>query len=179
MRTIELSIDVFQFAELDEDGKESAREWWRNLESSYGFYDLWYEAIESRKAFLAYFDAELHTGHYQSERVQAGGLGSYMLEIGELHGPRLWKYIVNNYTVDLSGNCPFTGVCWDEVLLDGIRKFLKSPDNTELNELLYSCCETLRIAVESEIEYRLSDEAVEESIECNEYEFRADGSIYF
>lgn len=74
-------------------------------------------------------------------------------------------------------NCQFTGVCWDECLLDGIAEFMRKPYKTDFESLLYSCCEDLRIAVENEIDYQNSDEQIAESIIANEYEFNDQGEI--
>ena len=179
MRTIETT--VYTFAELSEDAKEQARDNFR--QSSY-LDDIcrwnWQEASQSRDLFLREFSAELRYGSCQSESVrvsphywQADGA------LGDLSYVRLWKYINANHADCISkiGHCQFTGVCWDEVLLDGIAEFMRKPYKIDFKSLLYLCCEDLRIAVEAECEYQNSDEAIDESIECNGYEFTQDGEI--
>jgi predicted RNase H-like HicB family nuclease len=71
--------------------------------------------------------------------------------------------------------CPFTGVCYDESLLDPFKAFITLPDARTFEDLLQEAMESLRIYLESEDEYRNSDEAIEEDIESNDYEFTEDG----
>lgn len=72
--------------------------------------------------------------------------------------------------------CPFTGVCYDESLLDPFKAFITLPDARTFEDLLQEAMESLRIDLESEDEYRNSDEAIEEDIEANDYEFTEDGN---
>lgn len=177
MRTIETTL--YQFDELDESAKDRARE---NFRSSGRLDDIdqwnWQDASASRKAFLDEFNAEFRQGRYGSECVRIP-VDSWSNPMGDLEYVRLWKYLNANHAGCISkiGHCQFTGVCWDEDLLDGIAEFMHKPYRTDFESLLYSCCEDLRIAVEREIEYQNSDEAIDESIRANEYEFNQDGSI--
>lgn len=179
MRTIETTL--YHYNELTPEAQERARDNFRR--SGYlGYIDQWnwQEASKSRELFLREFSAELRHGAYGSDRVyvsahywQSSG------DIGELSYVRLWKYINTNHADCISkiGNCQFTGVCWDENLLDGIAEFMNKPYKTDFESLLNGCVESLRIAVEREIEYQNSDECIAESLEANEYEFTEEGSI--
>jgi hypothetical protein len=178
MRTIETTL--YQFDELDESAKDRARENFR--ESGY-LDDIdqwnWNEAAESRKAFLDEFNAEFRHGRCGSECVRIDQDAHWHGKIGDLSYVRLWKYLSANHAECISkiGNCQFTGVCWDECLLDGIAEFMRKPYRTDFESLLYSCCEDLRIAVEREREYQCSDAAIDDSIRANEYEFTNQGEI--
>ena len=85
---------------------------------------------------------------------------------------------LNNHRAlpDLSGNFPFTGYCFDETLLDGIRKFLNRPWNCTYEELMQDCIDDFCKDYANDVDYQYSDEAVDESIAANEYEFLEDGS---
>lgn len=176
MRTIQTTL--YHYNELSPDAQERARNWFRNCNDQDCY--LWRESRESRDLFLREFSAELRRGAYGSERVyvsahywQSSG------DIGELSYVRLWKYIQANHADCISkiGDCQFSGVCWDECLLDGIAEFMRKPYKTDFESLLYSCCEDLRIAVEAEIDYQNSDDAIAESIIANEFEFTYQGEI--
>lgn len=175
MRTIETAL--YHYNELTPESQERARDnfRWNCMDPHFG--DLWYESNESRKLFLAEFNAEFRSRNQYSIRVNGG----YAMEsdISELSYVRLWKYLNANHSDCISkiGNCQFTGVCWDECLLDGIAEFMRKPYSTDFESLLYSCCEDLRTAVENEIDYQNSDEAIAESIIANEYEFTYQGEI--
>lgn len=111
--------------------------------------------------------------------------------LAELSGVRLWKYLNNSGRLRyfnkyrkamadlLDGECPFTGVCYDETLLDPIREFMTKPiAGTTYQDLIDECGARLAAALVTEAEYRYSDEALQEMCEANEYEFTENGSIY-
>ncbi len=172
MRTIETTL--YHYNELTPEAQERAREWYRNCADD-GY--LWRESRDSLDQFLSEFNADFRRGNQYSIRVNGG----YAMEcdISEMSYVRLWKYLQNNHgeVIRKIGNCQFTGACWDECLLDGIAEFMRKPYRTDFESLLYSCCEDLRIAVEAEIDYQNSGEAIAESILANEYEFNDHGEI--
>lgn len=72
-------------------------------------------------------------------------------------------------------NCPFTGVCYDEDILDEIWKWLKNPDwNISLHDLFENCFHYFLKSWEDEDDYDISDEGLSESIEAN-----SEGQLYF
>lgn len=175
MRTLTIEKTVYTFDELSESAKETARDWYRDSMEQ----DDWTgrDAIESRNAFLREFNADFRRGNQCSIRVDGGYANED--DISELSYVRLWKYLNANHADCLAkiGDCQFAGVCWDETLLDGIAEFMRKPYRVDFESLLYSCCEDLRIAVDNEVEYQNSDEVIDESIRCNEYEFTENGRI--
>lgn len=75
-------------------------------------------------------------------------------------------------------DCTLTGVCWNEDFLDPIYSFIKNPNSNEtFQDVISDCFSSLRKAIEREIEYQQSDEAIIENIEANEYRFEQDGSL--
>lgn len=178
MRTIETAL--YQFDELSDTAKKRARENFRRS----GYLDdtdqwNWQDASASRKAFLDEFNAEFRQGLCGSECVRIDQDAHWHGSVGDLSYVRLWKYLNANHSDCISkiGDCQFTGITWDECLLDGIAEFMRKPYKTDFESLLYSCCEDLRIAVGRENDYQNSDEAIDESIRANDYEFSKDGSI--
>ena len=83
----------------------------------------------------------------------------------------------------LECSCPFTGLCYDMDLLDPVLNFIayKSPEcfnRMDFDDLLTECFSTLKNTLESEVEYANSDEAIEEAIEANDYDFTEYGKTY-
>ena len=178
MRTIETTL--YQFDELSDSAKNRARENFRRS----GYLDdtaQWngQEASASRETFLDEFNAEFRQGLCGSECVRIDEDAHRHGGIGDLEYVRLWKYLNANHADCISkiGHCQFTGITWDESLLDGIAEFMRKPYRIDFESLLYSCCEDLRIAVERENDCQNSDESIDESILANEYEFTENGDI--
>lgn len=139
------------------------RENWHDL----GDYVL-EEMIDSLKAAASYFGATVDWSiSIFPDR------GEYItFDIGEDSAEKPARDFVNPGL--LSGDCPFTGVCYDEVILDAFRK----AERTEtLREVLHDVEYRVLKALHAEGEYLYSDDGLREMCEANEYEFYEDGSI--
>jgi len=100
-------------------------------------------------------------------------------DIAALSGVRLWKYLHNNNLVDLlKGECLMTGYCFDETLLDAIRKFMRAPIDIDFQELMSTCLEDWVQAYIKDWEYTYTREAILEHLEANEYQFLENGHFY-
>lgn len=66
---------------------------------------------------------------------------------------------------------------WDRPLYQWIESFANDFENF-VEELYVNLCSDLYSTLEKEYTYLISDEAILESLECNEYEFTEDGNIY-
>lgn len=75
------------------------------------------------------------------------------------------------------GQCPFTGWCYDEDVLDPINKFIDNPDGRTFQDLLEECLVSLNKSVQGEIEGCSEDDYIAETLVVNEYEFTADGTM--
>ena len=74
--------------------------------------------------------------------------------------------------IDLSGNCPLTGMCYDEDILDAIRESTPYDSLSDiLGDVEYRVLKTLH----NEGEYIYSNEGLKEMCEANEYEFLESG----
>ena len=179
------TIKLYSYCQLSDEAQEAARYWFLSACANDSFYWIYQEANDSREAFLNAFDFTEKPGPLGSLSLEYWDIYNG-LDISELSHVRLWKFLQNNYIspdderalVDLAGNCPFTGVVYDEILLDGIRAFLRSPDHTTFQQLIYECLQALDHSVDREIQYQLSEEAIAEYIEANCYEFTADGKVF-
>lgn len=177
----EVTQTVYKYEELSDRAKERAREWYR--EEILAFDDDYYwckDNVDSLKKWADWFcvkilDYSLGGSDNRNQHVKFELYIDYIIE--EMRGVRLWKYFNNQLVMpDLSGNCPFTGYCFDEVLLDKIRDFMKRPWDTDYQELMQDCIDDFCKAYADDVDYQYSDEAVEESIIANEYEFDEDGN---
>jgi len=175
MRTIETK--VYQFSELSEEAKETALSNW----SGTCEYFWRSEVIETIKKALDQYGFNfknyfidwnyIHGCYYTIDSVHSD-------EILNLSGVRLWKYLKNNYSsIDLSGNCPFTGVCFDEDFLDNIREFLKKPNSQNFEELIADSVYNTINSGCKDFEYQQTEEYFADHAEANGYEFTEDGKL--
>lgn len=164
------TINIYQFEELNEKAQETALEWYRNVQDIH-----WGdEAIESLTKFCEWFGIELcdwSYGLYDGVTIKTN---IEYLSYGDKDVQYSKKYFLDG----LSEDCPFTGYCMDETLLDPIRK-LKSNDTYAVRiELLQSCLDNWVSNFEAELEHQQTDEYIKENIICNEYEFLENGKRY-
>ena len=205
MRTI--TKTVYQFDELSDRAKETAREWYRE-----GFEFYWDGDIsDTLAAFENEFPVTAKDWQYSSYDYDVTANVTCDDAIAELSGVRLRTYLLNNHGDVLTGykaygshssfltnaevkryratsnikrvshiikgdtSCPFTGVCYDESVLQHIRDFIKKPDGRTFADLLGDCLDSLFSDAQNEWEGALSDECVEDSIRANECEFYENG----
>lgn len=74
----------------------------------------------------------------------------------------------------LSGNCPLTGVCYDENLLDAFRE---ADDDATIGDVLEEAGSNLLRALTLDSEYTYSEEGLTDMCNANEYEFTLEGEI--
>lgn len=68
----------------------------------------------------------------------------------------------------IEGNCPFTGMAYDEDILEKIYEWYKNPNwNISLKDLFEDCFDTFMGYWEKEDDYRMSDEHIGEMISAN------------
>lgn len=102
------------------------------------------------------------------------------------HHPEGYPVLKSRYSkVILSNSCVLTGVSYDNSLLQPIYDFLENYrlkadyySYMDFETLINDCFESLDKSLQTEEEYRNSDEAIIEDIETNEYEFTKDGRVF-
>lgn len=174
MRTIETKVYNHSDLLLPEN-KDVLNSVVKNWDDDY--YYIWNDAHESIKGFHKFFN-------FSSEGNRSWldfTLETYE-DVEEMEGELLKEYLTDNFDYDkIFECCPFTGVCYDETLLTPFRSFLnkeyKNFESTNLRDLLKDAFQSLKSEIESEIEYRNSEEAILEDISVNEYEFFEDGKM--
>ena len=160
---------VYQFDELSESAKEKARDWWRG-----GGFDEWWESI--------YEDAErvhIQIKGFDLDHPEIKGvltIEPHLVadEIINEHGDQCETYktatefleqrdkLIDEWPKDEDGEFE------DEYELDSKLDDLEA-------EFLHDILEDYRIMLGKEWDYINSDEAIDEAIRINEYEFYEDG----
>ncbi len=204
MRTITEIKTVYKFDELSDRAKEKARDWMResNYELGYPWAD---ETRQSLEAFAKLFPITLKDWSYggrgegvyfsiDDENIEGlKGLRLHRWLMNNIH-PRIFKgkyystvgkHVDGKYTYtnrhsncQLESSCPLTGYCMDEVLLDPVHAFLKKPAlDVTLKDLLEDCFHAWVKEASNDADYQNSDEAIDESIHANDYEFDENGKV--
>lgn len=157
MRTIEKTI--YKFDELDDREKERAREWYRSgLE-----YPWWDEVQSSLKSFCDEFGVSVldySIGDSRRAFIKTDASPS------NFRGLKLSQF---------DREAMPTGFCFDCSL-----RYSFADEWKRTGDSFYAfgiALESFLREVESDVEYQYSDEAVEESIEANQYEFDEAGHL--
>ena len=213
MRTMQ--VQVYQFSELSESAKETAREWWREAEA-HDFTVEWehYETAAkllgidlteqrtNKRTGKAYTANTIQYSGFSSQGDGASFFGSFTFAPGccgtiravfpkdtVLHGIADKLTALNNRIRLLHGG-KLAGTitigshsgsyCHEYTMdatatnaVDGEELDLKISD--EFRDLMRDFARWIYKGLEEDYEYRMSDEAVDESIQANQYVFDEDG----
>lgn len=159
METIE--VVIYTFDELDDKAKEKVRTWYRD-----GLEYPWFsEAIDSIRAFVKHFGAELRDWELGS------GSGRDYIKTDatneNFRGVKL-KDIDKDYTP--------TGYCLDADLWHEFFEVFKRTGDAKY--AFEQALEAAIIGVQRDIDYQFSDECIDETIMINEYKFTEDGRVW-
>jgi hypothetical protein len=169
MRIIETK--VYTFDELNDKAKEKALAWWSERYEMLDGDDI----VKSIKEFVGLFHGKLEDWSFDWYGGRSSWKVSLPEEVEEISGFRLYKWIVNN-GVPYKDNCPLTGMCWDETLLNEVREFMTYPKRSlTAKELIDSGIHNLLKVMEDEYRYQAYGDGAIENIQANEYEFTEDG----
>lgn len=204
MKTIE--IQVFTFDELSDKAKQKAITHQRYAEIDHSFIyteakytvDAFCELFNiktSNRSWLEYGHSTHETEDMSNERLMAyiwNNFGSRLFK-GKYYS--LWSKKDISFKHHTSGHpvlkkrhskvmfencCVLTGVCYDDAMLHPIYEFLsgKNYQNYSFDSLMDFCFQSLKKVIDNEIEYRNSDEAIEELFSDNDFQFTADGNRF-
>jgi hypothetical protein len=155
-----LEIEVYSFDELDDEAKERAREWWRDGLD----YPWWSETHESIRAFVEHFGARLNDwslGERGRDYLKTN------INKGHFRGLKLKDY---------SPDYMPTGYCLDSALWGTFHAEWKATGDPMY--AFQQALETALCDIASDVEHQFTDEAVDESLRINGYQFTQDGRIF-
>lgn len=191
---------VFYFAELEDDAKEKARDWYRTGALDYEWWDCVYEDAITCAAILGIEIEKIYFSGFSSQGDGACFEGTYAYAKGSAkairqHAPkdidlasiadrlqdlqRGWFYGLSA-SVKQSGHymhemCTQISVYDDQETTGSSRNIVDADE--DLTGLLREYMQWIYSNLMREYEWLMSDEQVDESITINEYEFNEDGSI--
>lgn len=144
-------IELFTFEELDDDAKETARDYARD-----NWHDLAQHYVDDMIASLTALQKEV------------GGKLDYSLSVvpdrGEFCELKDFNEEKLKELVKKKDDCPLTGVCYDIDIIEALAN----------GELSSAVLKTLH----AEGEYTYSDKGLDEMFIANEYEFTKEGKFY-
>ena len=164
MREITETFTVYKFSDAPDDVKEKITEYFKD---DHSFYDhCMVERIETLRALAKYCNATLN---YSISCVPDRS------EFITIVCPSDARNDINRILKELfqeTDSCPLTGVCYDDDLIDDIKKggaTIKSLQDA-LNKYIES--------IHSEYDSMLDDDYLSDHCEANEYEFYENGEMY-
>ena len=169
-----LEVTVYKFDELDADVQQRVISNWRDGDTFF-WSDEWEASLNAFAKIAPLTIRNWEVGY------RGNGVTFDMDEnVADLFGVRAWKWLVNNGWAKLAAgqDCPFTGYCGDEDLLDAIRAAIANPASiTSLRDIFKEALHDWAKAFERDIDHWGSEEAIREDIDANEYEFNANGTL--
>lgn len=202
MKTIQQTVTVYSFNELDESTQAQVLGNMRDINTDYAWWNYTYETMTTVGKMLGinidniYFsgfysqgDGALFTGSYSYNKGWRKALSSefggewlkVLIAIGEtlqaIQAPMFYKL---SASVTQSGHYNHSGCTAFNVYYDGdyLTSEKQEQAETDLIQALREFMDFIYCQLEKEYDYLVSDEAVIESIESNDYEFLENGSIY-
>ena len=182
---------VYEFDELSEEAKESAiNDFRENREYFWGD-----DNEKTLNAFVEHFSfIGLKDWSYGSYNGSDGVYFTYddELDLENMSAYRFYKYLLNNGYLEikelygkkdkyikLNDNCCLTGYCMDIDILEPILNLMKNPlyYNLTAYEVIELCFSNWIKSCVSDMEYTYTDEAIEEDIKINDYEFTIEGDL--
>lgn len=173
MRTIETK--VFEFGELSDAAKEKARDWYREgLE--YGWAD---DAMASIKALADHFNGKMKDWaiDWFDNSPSSARFAMPEMEPDEIESKLAQLGTFDPVTLRGHGECKLTGYCADENAIDGFRKAWNAGER-DLEKLMDAAFDSWLKDAQADCAYQMSNEAVDESIQCNGYTFTEEGERF-
>ena len=195
------TVNIYQFSELSEEAKETARDWWRAGGLDYEWWDGVYETAKDAGAILGIDIEDIYFSGFWSQGDGACFVGQYEYKKGALTAIKkefptskeLHQIAADLQTVQkpafysLSAGVTHSGhynheYCTDIVVTDTRLDYYDdsaTKDQSEgIEEALRDFMRWIYSMLESEYEYLNADEQVDDALIANGYEFNEDGTRY-
>jgi len=197
MNTVTKTYTTYQFSELEDDAKETARAWYREGAFDYDWHEYVIEdaktigalmGIDVDKIYFSGFssqgDGACFEGHYAYKKGSVKAVKEYAPQDKTLHviAQGLAEVQRKNF-YQLYANVKQSGHYMHEMCTDiDVRTDYDYYGMTEyavdgIEEFLRDFMRWIYSSLEAEFDYLNSDSQVDWAIEANEYEFMEDGSI--
>lgn len=194
---------VFTFNELSDSAKEKARDWWKSNGLDYEWWECVYEQYTTACKLFGLDISRIMFSGFWSQGDGASFTGTYSYKKGALQALKkefpLWTEIhdtckrltrmqkPNFYgvNVDISQNgryCHEMTMRFNvSVYIEGSGERYDIPQGLEdeCADIFRDLAKDIYKSLESEYDFLMSDEQVDECILCNEYQFTEGGEIYF
>lgn len=195
------TINIYTFDELSESAKEKAREWYRDGALDYDWWDFIYEDADNVAKLLGIeisrkgskgqtLEIWFHGFYCQGDGSSFAGSYSYAkgapIKIRE-HAPQDTELHRIADQLQALQRRHFYRLCAEITsyrdtsirveVYNSENRYADIPDEQELTDLLNDFNAWIFRQLETEYEYLMSDETVDESIQANEYEFTEEGEI--
>ena len=198
MRTETITREIFQFDELSNDAKETARQWWRDGGLDHDWWDSVYDDFDRIAELIGINVTDKQFSGFWSQGDGASFAGSYAYKKGSCKAIRdyapkdeLLHSIADNLAAiqkrnfySLSASITLRGrYCHEGSMCisverdsDNYQDYTTDADDV-ITDAMRSLAQWLYTSLENELKYLNADESVDESIRANEYEFTRDGKI--
>ena len=202
MRTVE--TEVYKFEELDERAQEKARDWYREGNLDYDWWDFVYDDAEAVASLLGiemahkhkhtpaiYFsgfssqgDGACFEGDYAYKRGAPKAVRDYApqdddlyelaVRLQKLQAPRFYHLVASTKQ---HGFYNHSGCMAVDVRNASDWGTCTVDDEEDITQCLREFADWIYYRLRDEYEYQNADEQVDESIIANEYEFTEDGEV--
>ena len=183
------TVEIYSYSELSDEAKGNAYQNWLNKDREF-FYGDYMETIHKG---LGHFGFDLTDWSFECWKASNAYIkitSSHDEEIEELSGHDLANYLVTHFSdiwnkygkkyVNLfnDGDCPLTGMCYDNSFIQIVNDFIKNPTNITFLELMEKATMELLSDMQNDYEYCESKEYFEQEAESNEYQYFENGREY-
>ena len=156
-----IEVEIYTFEELDNEAKETAREWYRDGLS----YPWFSESIDSIKTFCEHFGVTL-----KDWQIGGGSGRDYIkTDASNEHFRGIKLSSVNREYMP-------TGYCLDADLWHEFHNVFKTTGDAKY--AFEQALEEAICVIQRDIDYQYSDESVDENLRINEYQFTKDGKVW-
>lgn len=169
-----LTINVYEFSELDDKAKKRAI---YDAQASFGFtFDGEYMA--SIEKLVEHFDGKMSDWSIDWFNCSASYATFDMPEMTskEIKSRLAMLGSYNKKTLCGNGECKLTGYCGDENAIDGFRKAFLGGEN-DLTKLMQAAFNTWLKAAQEDCAGQYSDEIFSENSDANNYHYKQNGEL--
>ena len=196
MRTVQRTYTLFTISELEDTTRQKAYTDWLAKGQEYPYAPFNRNTLE---AFCNLFRIVCTNYRYDSCTYYYRFYTEQEEDTEELSGIRLRTFICNNFhyglyypktywTKDLKkkrnshitliSSCPLTGFIMDDIMLQPLTDFMRSPDTRNFKELTGDCLEAFFRSCRDDCEYHESEEYFKDESHGNNWEYLKDGTPF-